>query len=35
MLGPISITQQAFDKVFPQPKNRFTFLDAGATPTRR
>jgi putative ABC transport system permease protein len=29
MLGPISITQQAFDKVFPQPKNRFTFLDAG------
>src|SRR3954453_22149438 len=28
MLGPISITQQAFDKVFPQPKNRFTFLDA-------
>jgi putative ABC transport system permease protein len=30
MLGPISITQQAFDKAFPQPKNRFTFLDAGA-----
>ena len=30
MLGPISISQQAFDKVFPQPKNRFTFLDAGA-----
>jgi putative ABC transport system permease protein len=30
MLGPISIGQQAFDKVFPQPKNRFTFLDAGA-----
>src|SRR4051794_7079806 len=29
MLGPISITQQAFDKVFPQPKNLFTFLDAG------
>ena len=29
MLGPISIGQQAFDKVFPQPKNRFTFLDAG------
>ena len=29
MLGPISITQQAFDKAFPQPKNRFTFLDAG------
>jgi putative ABC transport system permease protein len=30
MLGPISIGQQAFDKAFPQPKNRFTFLDAGA-----
>src|SRR3954447_3634824 len=30
MLGPISITQQAFDKAFPQPKNQFTFLDAGA-----
>jgi putative ABC transport system permease protein len=30
MLGPISIGRQAFDKVFPQPKNRFTFLDAGA-----
>ena len=30
MLGPISIAQQAFDKAFPQPKNRFTFLDAGA-----
>jgi putative ABC transport system permease protein len=30
MLGPVSITQQAFDNVFPQPKNRFTFLDAGA-----
>jgi putative ABC transport system permease protein len=30
MLGPISITQQAFDKAFPQPKNLFTFLDAGA-----
>src|SRR3954462_497246 len=29
MLGPITIGQQAFDKVFPQPKNRFTFLDAG------
>jgi putative ABC transport system permease protein len=29
MLGPISITQQAFDKVFPQPENLFTFLDAG------
>jgi putative ABC transport system permease protein len=30
MLGPITITQQAFDQAFPQPKNRFTFLDAGA-----
>jgi putative ABC transport system permease protein len=30
MLGPITISQQAFDKAFPQPKNRFTFLDAGA-----
>ncbi len=30
MLGPISISKQAFDKVFPQPKNLFTFLDAGA-----
>jgi putative ABC transport system permease protein len=30
MLGPISIGQQSFDKVFPQPKNLFTFLDAGA-----
>jgi putative ABC transport system permease protein len=30
MLGPISIGRQAFDEVFPQPKNRFTFLDAGA-----
>ncbi|HEY6696509.1 MAG TPA: FtsX-like permease family protein [Solirubrobacteraceae bacterium] len=29
MLGPIAIDQQAFDKVFPQPKNLFTFLDAG------
>ena len=29
MLGPITIGQQAFDEVFPQPKNRFTFLDAG------
>jgi putative ABC transport system permease protein len=29
MLGPIAIGQQAFDKVFPQPKNLFTFLDAG------
>ena len=30
MLGSITIGQQAFDEVFPQPKNRFTFLDAGA-----
>jgi putative ABC transport system permease protein len=29
MLGPISITKQAFDAAFPQPKNRFTFLEAG------
>ena len=28
MLGVVSITQQAFDQTFPQPKNRFTFLDA-------
>ncbi len=30
MLGSITIAQQAFDEAFPQPKNRFTFLDAGA-----
>ena len=29
MLGPITIAQSAFDQAFPQPKNRFTFLDAG------
>lgn len=29
MLGMVSITQQAFDETFPQPKNRFTFLAAG------
>ena len=29
MLGMVSITQQAFDDTFPQPKNRFTFLEAG------
>jgi putative ABC transport system permease protein len=29
MLGPITIAQQTFDEVFPQPKNRFTFLDGG------
>jgi putative ABC transport system permease protein len=30
MLGAITIGRQAFDDVFPQPKNKFTFLDAGA-----
>jgi putative ABC transport system permease protein len=30
MLGAVTIGQQAFDEVFPQPKNKFTFLDAGA-----
>jgi putative ABC transport system permease protein len=30
MLGPVSIPLATFDKAFPQPKNRFTFLDAGA-----
>jgi putative ABC transport system permease protein len=30
MLGSITIGGQAFDAVFPQPKNKFTFLDAGA-----
>jgi putative ABC transport system permease protein len=30
MLGSITIAQQAFDEVFPQPKNKFTFLDADA-----
>ena len=29
MLGAITIGRQAFDAVFPQPKNRFTFLAAG------
>ena len=28
MLGAVSITQQAFDQTFPQPKNQFTFIDA-------
>jgi putative ABC transport system permease protein len=28
-LGSISISQRAFDDAFPQPKNLFTFLDAG------
>jgi len=34
MLGPVSINKQAFDQVFPQPKNRFTFLDAGPEATQ-
>ena len=29
LLGSVAITQQAFDETFPQPKNRFTFIDAG------
>jgi len=29
MLGAVTIGRGAFDAVFPQPKNRFTFLDAG------
>jgi putative ABC transport system permease protein len=29
MLGAITIDQATFDDVFPQPRNRFTFLDAG------
>jgi putative ABC transport system permease protein len=29
MLGSITIGQQAFDAVFPQPKNKLTFLAAG------
>jgi putative ABC transport system permease protein len=31
MLGMVSITQEAFDETFPQPKNRFTFLAADAS----
>jgi putative ABC transport system permease protein len=34
MLGPVTISRQAFDAVFPQPKNKFTFLDAGAQANR-
>jgi putative ABC transport system permease protein len=34
MLGSITIGQQAFDDVFPQPRNKFTFLDAGADANR-
>jgi putative ABC transport system permease protein len=29
MLGAVTIGQNAFDDAFPQPKNAFTFLDAG------
>jgi putative ABC transport system permease protein len=29
MLGAVTISKQAFDEVFPQPKNKLTFLDAG------
>jgi putative ABC transport system permease protein len=34
MLGAVTIGQKTFDEVFPQPKNKFTFLDAapGAHP---
>ena len=34
MLGSITISRRAFDAVFPQPKNRFTFLDAGPEANR-
>jgi putative ABC transport system permease protein len=34
MLGSVTIGQQAFDEVFPQPKNKFTFLDAGPEANR-
>jgi putative ABC transport system permease protein len=30
MLGTVTIGRRAFDAVFPQPKNKFTFLDAPA-----
>jgi putative ABC transport system permease protein len=29
MLGEITISRQAFDGAFPQPRNRYTFIDAG------
>jgi putative ABC transport system permease protein len=29
MLGDVAISQQAFDAAYPQPKNMFTFIDAG------
>ena len=35
LLGDVSITQQAFDKAFTNPKNSFTFLDADAGAERR
>jgi putative ABC transport system permease protein len=34
MLGAVTIGRQAFDANFPQPKNRFTFLDAGPSANR-
>jgi putative ABC transport system permease protein len=34
MLGSITISRQAFDDGFPQPKNKFTFLDAGPEANR-
>jgi putative ABC transport system permease protein len=30
MLGEVTIGQRTFDAAFPQPKNKFTFIDAGA-----
>jgi putative ABC transport system permease protein len=30
MLGEVTIGQQAFDASFPQPRNKFTFIDAGS-----
>ncbi len=34
MLGSVTISQQAFDEVFPQPKNKYTFLAAGPDANR-
>jgi putative ABC transport system permease protein len=34
MLGAVTISRQAFDGVFPQPMNKFSFLDAGANAYR-
>ncbi len=31
LLGPISMTQQAFDEAFKQPKNSYTFIDADSS----